>query len=306
MSDPLTVDRPCHPTTTHRYRRVGHSNLICCVRCGQGKFDIAGVTLAPTPPDAPLIAALDRVMRNVVCGEWYDDPANDPAVPAVARLHDAEAAMWALYDEFGIDPGDSYIRRPDGWREAYYAADGNITVPTPPDALEPDDNPTGLPSCHKCGDVTFRPDSYDGRRQARRCAGCQQTTGNCNCAPAPSAAPCTCGPWVVEGDPMFRTSKGSWHKGSCPLHIASTPPDALRDAAQAVVDAADQYRQAVRGRDSDAMIHVANAMAYHLSDTLRLALRTDRDLSARRTRRRRGMDVWAPVTPTPERGNRHE
>lgn len=31
---------------------------------------------------------------------------------------------------------------------------------------------------------------------------------------------CTCGPWVVEGDPMFRTARGSWHKGSCPLHIA--------------------------------------------------------------------------------------
>ena len=39
---------------------------------------------------------------------------------------------------------------------------------------------------------------------------------------------------------------------------------------------------------------------------LAAALRTDRDLSARRTRRRRGTDVWAPVTPTPERGKRNE
>ena len=41
-------------------------------------------------------------------------------------------------------------------------------------------------------------------------------------------------------------------------------------------------------------------------DDLRAALRTDRDLSARRTRRRRGTDIHAPVTPTPLRGNRHE
>lgn len=62
-------------------------------------------------PARRLQDATERVMRNVVCGEWYDDPANDRGGAAVARLHDAEREMWALYDELGIDPGDSYIRR---------------------------------------------------------------------------------------------------------------------------------------------------------------------------------------------------
>src|SRR5688572_7539358 len=36
--------------------------------------------------------ALEAVMRNVVVGPWYDEP--EQRGPAVARLHDAEAAMW--------------------------------------------------------------------------------------------------------------------------------------------------------------------------------------------------------------------
>ena len=52
---------------------------------------------------------LDDVMRNVVVGSWYDEPPQ--AGPAVARLHDAEAAMWRLYDFLGIDPGDAYQGR---------------------------------------------------------------------------------------------------------------------------------------------------------------------------------------------------
>ena len=39
---------------------------------------------------------------------------------------------------------------------------------------------------------------------------------------------------------------------------------------------------------------------------LAAALRTDRDLSARRTRRRRGTDIHAPVDLDTSRGNRHE
>ena len=61
-------------------------------------------------PGAALAAALNAVMRNVVIGTWYDDPTNNPGRPAVARLHDAEAAMWRLYDVLGADPGDSYVR----------------------------------------------------------------------------------------------------------------------------------------------------------------------------------------------------
>ena len=70
----------------------------------------------------------------------------------------------------------------------------------------------------------------------------------------------------------------------------------LRAAAEAVVDAweaqmLDERAEALRTTDKRMTVLAA-------------ALRTDRDLSARRTRRRRGTDVWAPVTPTPERGNR--
>ena len=70
----------------------------------------------------------------------------------------------------------------------------------------------------------------------------------------------------------------------------------LRAAAEAVVSAWD---------DGDSLLHGMSPLYAALPD-LAAALRTDRDLSARRTRRRRGTDVWAPVTPTPERGNRHE
>ena len=48
-------------------------------------------------------------------------------------------------------------------------------------------------------------------------------------------------------------------------------------------------------------VHARMARAVLLTEA---ALRTDRDLSARRTRRRRGTDIHAPVTPTPLRGNR--
>ena len=37
------------------------------------------------------------------------------------------------------------------------------------------------PSCPRCGAETFRPDSVDGRRQARRCVVCQRVTGRCDC-----------------------------------------------------------------------------------------------------------------------------
>jgi len=45
--NPLAALRPCGVATTHRYRRVGYSDILCCVRCGQGKRDIVGVTLTP-------------------------------------------------------------------------------------------------------------------------------------------------------------------------------------------------------------------------------------------------------------------
>ena len=38
-----------------------------------------------------------------------------------------------------------------------------------------------LASCRRCGADTFRPDSVDGRRQARRCSVCQRVTGRCDC-----------------------------------------------------------------------------------------------------------------------------
>jgi hypothetical protein len=74
----------------------------------------------------------------------------------------------------------------------------------------------------------------------------------------------------------------------------------LRAAAEELVNAidADAFRP---GTSADADRR-ANALIW-----LRAALRTDRDLSARRTRRRRGAGyaaMQAPVTPTPERGNR--
>jgi hypothetical protein len=57
---PLNVERPCHPPTTHRYRRVGQSNILCCVRCGQGKQDIVGI-----PPQSDSHAALVEAAREV-------------------------------------------------------------------------------------------------------------------------------------------------------------------------------------------------------------------------------------------------
>ena len=45
VTDALNVERPCYPATTHRYRRVGKSEILCCVRCGQGKLDIVGVSI---------------------------------------------------------------------------------------------------------------------------------------------------------------------------------------------------------------------------------------------------------------------
>lgn len=81
----LNVERPCRPATTHRYRRVGQSNVLCCVRCGQGKRDIVGVTLAPTPPDALRAAAqavaLDYHSFAIACNEVIDiDGSLHPAV----------------------------------------------------------------------------------------------------------------------------------------------------------------------------------------------------------------------------------
>lgn len=69
----------------------------------------------------------------------------------------------------------------------------------------------------------------------------------------------------------------------------------LRAAAEAVVETRDCYDRAFL--PSSLIVQI---------DHLRAALRTDRDLSARRTRRARGTDLHAPVTPTPLRGNRHE
>jgi hypothetical protein len=71
----------------------------------------------------------------------------------------------------------------------YEVVNAVLASPAPDDTTgegtEPDDNPTGLPHCHKCGDVTFRPDQFGPRRPARRCAGCHKVTGNCDCPPAP-------------------------------------------------------------------------------------------------------------------------
>lgn len=67
--------------------------------------------------------------------------------------------------------------------------------------------------------------------------------------PSPEADPprvvCTCGPWTVEGDPRFRTSKGTWHKRSCPFHLApdverlARTQDVLAQALPAIVAAWD-------------------------------------------------------------------
>lgn len=72
-------------------------------------------------------------------------------------------------------------------------------------------------------------EGLDVERLARALNACPQTDWDpCMNEPREAAGAiaaayngmCSCGPWTVEGDPMFRTSRGSWHKGSCPLHAA--------------------------------------------------------------------------------------
>ena len=42
-----------------------------------------------------------------------------------------------------------------------------------------------MPKC-SCGDIAYRPDPIEGRKQAWRCGGCHRTLGRCSCAtPAP-------------------------------------------------------------------------------------------------------------------------
>jgi hypothetical protein len=98
----LDVDRPCHPATTHRYRRVGKSDILCCIRCGQGKLDIVGIPLAPALP-APLnLEQLARALAvmammpganecttTVDCGDYMG------GVPTIARFAERIATAYA-------------------------------------------------------------------------------------------------------------------------------------------------------------------------------------------------------------------
>jgi len=54
---------------------------------------------------------------------------------------------------------------------------------------------TGMPKC-SCGDIAYRPDPIEGRKQAWRCGGCHRTLSRCNCAtPAPlDVTDCDCTP----------------------------------------------------------------------------------------------------------------
>jgi hypothetical protein len=52
-----------------------------------------------------------------------------------------------------------------------------------------------MPKC-SCGDIAYRPDPIEGRKQAWRCGGCHRTLSRCNCAtPAPlDVTDCDCTP----------------------------------------------------------------------------------------------------------------
>jgi len=82
-----------------------------------------------------------------------------------------------------------------GWARGTYDSDAHgfdcplatvraaLATPAPPD--EPDPDRTGMPKC-PCGDIAYRPNPIEGRKQAWRCGGCHRTLGRCNCAtPAP-------------------------------------------------------------------------------------------------------------------------
>jgi hypothetical protein len=86
----LAVERPCYPATTHRYRRVGKSEILCCVRCGQGKRDIVGV--AALDEERLARALHTRFGCNVECRALPEghQPAWTFAVDAAAILRTIE------------------------------------------------------------------------------------------------------------------------------------------------------------------------------------------------------------------------
>lgn len=175
------------------------------------------------------------------CLPWAacpDDEQGDVIEDAQSIIAALAAAGWRIVDTQAICIHD---RRADEmcsncgpdrriWRDwRITSAQSSFYAP---DGPEPDDNPVGLPRCHKCGDVTYQPESFTARRAARRCAGCHRVTGNCNCAaddPASAALDAALARerrlrrWIVDDAWQYRAVDAAEAEAEIDAALAETP-----------------------------------------------------------------------------------
>jgi len=71
---------------------------------------------------------------------------------------------------------------------------------------------TSEPPCIHCDRSAYRPDSYDGRRSARRCSGCNRTTAYCLCERADVTHVVT----LECSECHVRVPVDDWEQHTCP------------------------------------------------------------------------------------------